>query len=418
MLVYQGAVPSPFPSRKFQKMVPSSNTADLVTLAGLLAPFDRQRFMDEHYGQKHLHLKGDPGRFEELFGWQSVDELLESTVLWDNRSVAMSLQGQSLGPKDFCYPAKDRLGDDVQRPHPAKVTDLLNQGATLILDFIDRLNSGARRVSETLEAAFVAPVTASAFVSWQRRAGYSAHFDSQEVFALQIAGHKTWRLYGGRFEAPADLPGYRSPDISPENKKELMGEVETSVEMAPGDLLYVPAGQFHEALTQDEASLHLSLGVMRQTGHDLLKTMMDFFPQMLEVRRTLPHVDAHAANQEALAAMGRRLGEALQKPSLLGQVGMFQRVQAFQNWGGIRVHDRRALRRFRVRWQWARLEGQRYAQAGQPPAELSPEAAQLAEWLWPRDVIDEMEIGQAPLAPESIAAAAEALIEAGFLEPL
>ncbi len=72
----------------------------------------------------------------------------------------------------------------------------------------------------------VAPTSASAYVSWQRQQGFAAHFDTQEVFVLQLAGRKAWRLYSGRFDNPAEIQGYRSGDLDPETKRAAMGQVE------------------------------------------------------------------------------------------------------------------------------------------------------------------------------------------------
>jgi hypothetical protein len=390
------------------------------SFGALLAPFDRERFLSEHYGRKALHLAGPAQRFERLLGWQGLDELLAQTSLWSNHSVAMAVAGQNLTPDQFCTWGKNRLGDRVRVPNHAKIAGHLRQGATLVVDFIDRLDPAVRAIAEILEAVLLAPVTASAFISWQRQQGYPVHFDTQEVFALQVAGRKAWRLYSGRFEHPAELKGYRASDLDPDTKRAALGQVETRIELAPGDLLYVPAGQFHEALALDEASLHISFGVMRPTAHDFLTTLLEALPTDPAFRKPLPAGDDAAQHSAWLADLAERLGAAVANPARAQELMQFQRARALERWGGLTVRDRRVVRRFRVRWLGARLDGQSLTLPGRAPATLSPEAAKLAAWALPQDLIDERRLvaALAPLPPPMIAQAVGALVSAGLFETI
>lgn len=390
------------------------------TFGALLSPFDRQRFLAEIYGRQPLHLPGRDDRFDGLLGWEGLQELLAATPLWDNRSVALAVDGRTLPPEAFCYWATDRLGDRARRLDVAQIATLLRQGATLVVDFIDRLAPGIRAIAETLECVLQAPVTASAFVSWQRHQGYPPHFDTQQVFALQLVGRKAWRLYRGRFAAPAERNGFRSTDVPPEQKRQMMGEVEARIELTPGDLLYVPAGQFHEALALDEASLHVSFGVMQPTAQDFIESLVEALPQDPLFRTPLPHPDDDSRSRgTALATLSERLASILAAPATDRQLQRFQRAKAYDRWSGLDIAGRRALRRFRVRWRGARLHGNRLSlPAQEAPIELSPEGAELAAWALSRDLVSEDQIlGSGVVTPIAAASAVEGLLTAGLLEP-
>lgn len=385
----------------------------------LLAPFDRERFLLEHYGRTPLHVPGPAARFERLLGWAGLDALLAETSLWSNNSIAMALSKETLTPDQYCVRGKDRLGDQVRVPDHAKIVGLMRRGATLVVNYIDRLDPSVRAIAEMLEAVLLAPITASAFISWQRVQGYPPHFDTQEVFALQVAGHKAWRLFSGRFDRPAKLRGYRPMDLSTEAKQKMMGEVESSIQLAPGDLLYVPLGQFHAALAQDEASLHVSFGIQRPTAHDFLTSLFEELPADPAFRQPLPVDDGAAAQASWLSALAERLGAAVANPARAQELAAFQRAKAFERWGGLTVRDRRKVQRFRVRWLGARLDGQSLALPGRPPVTLSPEAARLAAWALPQDLIDERRLveAMAPLPPPAIGETVQALVRAGLLDP-
>jgi len=385
----------------------------------LLGAVDRQRFLDDYYGQRHLHVRGDPERFASILTLDEVEELMAKTGFWDTRSLAMAKASRGLDEREFCIAAKDRFGETVQRPHPAKVAQQLREGASLVLDHIDRMTPGVRRVTEAVEAALVEPLTATGFVSWKRVQGYGLHFDSQEVIALQLHGRKTWRLYSGRYDAPLDeVPGFNTLDMTPEQKAEQLGEVAAQIEMGPGDLLYVPAGQWHGALAQDEVSLHVSLGIRRPTGFQLLETMREALPQLAEVRRPFPHPDRMQANARHLRDMANAMQSALCTDAMPQQAARFQKSKAFALWGDIEVFDRRAPQRFRVRWPYASLEGASYRPAERPPVALPPEAAKLAAWLWRQDTVDDRQLLSGPLSQQALQQAVPALVQAGVLEPM
>lgn len=386
----------------------------------LLAPFDRERFVLEHYGKAPLHVPGPAARFERLLGWAGLDGLLAETSLWSNNSIAMALSKETLMPDQYCVRGKDRLGDPVRVPDYAKVVGLMRRGATLVVNYIDRIDPTVRAIAEMIESVLLAPITASAFISWQRVQGYPPHFDTQEVFALQVAGHKAWRLYTGRFDRPAKLRGYRPMDLSTEAKQQMMGEVESRIELAPGDLLYVPLGQFHAALAMDEASLHVSFGIARPTAYDYLSTLLEQLPADPAFRQPLPLNDDPAGRTAWLADLAERVGAAVGNPARTQELAAFQRAKAFERWGGLTVRDRRVVRRFRVRWIGARMNGDKLTVPGRPPATLSPEAAKLAHWAWPQDLIDERNLvaAMAPMPSPAVAQAVGTLVSAGLLEPV
>jgi len=392
----------------------------IETFGALLAPFDRERFLAEHYGRKALHVAGAADRFAGVLGWEDIDALLAQTSLWSSHSLALAQGGQSLPPDLFCRWGHNRLGDRVRVPDHAKVAGLMRQGATLVVDFIDRLVPAVRAVAECLEAALLAPTSANVYVSWHRQQAFAAHFDTQEVFVLQLAGRKAWRLYGGRFENPAELKGYRSSEIDPERKRQLMGQVEQRIELSPGDLLYVPLGQFHEALALDEASLHVTFGVMRPTAHDFLTKLLETLPADPAFRAPLPASEDPDVLRLWVQDLAQRLDALLASQDRLHEMAEFKRSRAFERWGGLAVRDRRVVQRFRVRWQGARLDGQQFTLPGRPSATLSPDAARLAAWAWPQDLVDERRIvtAMAPLPPPAIGEAVRALVGAGLLEPV
>jgi hypothetical protein len=81
------------------------------------------------------------------------------------------------------------------------------------------------------------------------------------------------------------------------------GATVLDIVVEPGDTLYLPRGWLHEALTSDEDSLHLTIGVNVVTWLDAFRAALERLEDDVEFRRSLP-TDAVGADGlvERLAA--------------------------------------------------------------------------------------------------------------------
>jgi len=59
-------------------------------------------------------------------------------------------------------------------------------------------------------------------------------------------------------------------------------------ELTPGDVLYLPRGVVHSAAAQQGVSLHLTLGILATTAHDVLAALVDAAAEDATFRRSLP----------------------------------------------------------------------------------------------------------------------------------
>ena len=151
--------------------------------------------------------------------------------------------------------------------------------------------------------------TCGLFFAPPRSQGFTLHHDRKDVFVLQIAGRKTWRLH-----RPAEPYPIRN---SVDNEFDALAGAEPllEVELEPGDMLYVPRGFLHKPFTTDEHSLHLSFGVETITWLDVLHEMMRNAPAF---RRSVPSRyfgAAPAGLRDEVTAMLAELadGEALRR---------------------------------------------------------------------------------------------------------
>jgi ribosomal protein L16 Arg81 hydroxylase len=260
----------------------------LTTLESLLDPIDPIEFRDQYYGKKPLLIRGNPKKFEGLFTWDDLNRLL-NTLPYPNPHVS------TVVPKI--------------RTEAASHTSLIEEcraGSALILSQLHILNPKVGEFVRALEAETGEPLAVSMVQSQAAQTAFALHFDRQDVFALHLDGRKGWRVYDRTVEKPI-LVMAEKPEYPPSHP--IM-----EFEMTPGDVLYIPRGNWHQALAQNGPSMHLSLIVGARTGIDFLTWLIDELREDVRFRHELPlsFADEAADVREArLREHVATLGDAL-----------------------------------------------------------------------------------------------------------
>ena len=81
-------------------------------------------------------------------------------------------------------------------------------------------------------------------------------------------GEKTWMVFKGMADHPIKHRAFEG--WSNERHEQLKGELWREVRMRPGDLLYLPRGQYHYALADDGPCAHIAWGVTYPIGMDVM----------------------------------------------------------------------------------------------------------------------------------------------------
>jgi hypothetical protein len=163
---------------------------------------------------------------------------------------------------------------------PREVAAEFDGGATLVLQGLHHHWHAAAVFCRGLEEALGCPVQANAYWTPASAQGFAVHHDTHDVFVLQVAGHKRWRVY----EPVLELP------LRDQRWSKDLGEVGAPVldfVLGPGDTLYLPRGWPHEAETSDEASLHITVGLHPPSRLDALRAALDACADDVEFRRAL-----------------------------------------------------------------------------------------------------------------------------------
>lgn len=296
--------------------------------AALLAPFDEQRFWDEHYGRKPLHIRhGDTGAPQSvrtgLMTFAGLDEMMNEPARWTSESIKLVINGRGVDPAHYMV-SREFAGGPAIRPDPALIATLMGVGATLIIDGMEDQSGTLRSMCQSLGQRFGAKASVNLYASSRGVQGFGSHCDPHEVFAVHCAGEKTWRIYENAEDAPVESILIRDQDYIDRTK----GKVAMQVTMRPGDLLYIPRGVYHDALASTERSLHLTFGVQPLYGVvvlDLLREMALSDPAM---RAYLTPAQDSEALRRQLEGIATALAGMVDTLGMLEDIAVRQRTLA------------------------------------------------------------------------------------------
>ena len=222
--------------------------------------------------------------YEDLFSAAAVDELISERGL-RTPFLRMAKNGSVLAATTFTRSGgtgatiADQVADD-------KVLAQLAGGATLVLQALHRSWPPLIRFGGDLAAELGHPVQINAYITPPENQGFAAHYDTHDVFVLQVAGSKRWTIHSPVIEDPL-------PSQTWEQRKSQVAARATEpplidTVLRPGDALYLPRGYLHSAVAQGEVSIHLTVGVHPLTAYDLARELIAAAAADRELRRSLP----------------------------------------------------------------------------------------------------------------------------------
>lgn len=297
----------------------------MKSFSQLLSPISEETFYSELFGHRAVHIPGRDDKFAGVFSWEDFRRLLNMTGIWTAASLKLKLDRQDVPPPLYCQRTIDRNQATVWQPDPLRVMEFAGRGASLICNQVETLHPGILAVLRLLEAALGGRASCNIYCSWPGHQAFDSHYDKHEVFALAIAGEKTWRLYEGRVDNPIHHAMFPTETQAQLDAKK--GKVVQQLTLGPGDLLYIPRGQFHDALATDTACLHLSFAVALPNGLNVLTDAWERAAQDALFRANLPLAGSRSSDA-ALAAHLNRLRDRF--IDLISAESFVERVKALQ----------------------------------------------------------------------------------------
>ena len=242
---------------------------------------DVRSFLDRVWTRAPLHRpRADPSAFADLFSLDDVDRFVASS---SPRLPTFRLvrDGKPLDPSRYTRTAKVGGQQVTGMGDPSRIFDEFRSGATIVFQGLHRSHPPLTRFCRALELELSHAVQANAYVTPAGSRGLGVHYDTHDVFVLQLAGTKAWTIHEPVLVDP--LPSQPWKGTADD-----AGEAILSVELQAGDCLYVPRGFLHSARAQEELSAHLTIGVVTTTWHDVVRELVAGTAEEPEFRRALP----------------------------------------------------------------------------------------------------------------------------------
>jgi bifunctional lysine-specific demethylase and histidyl-hydroxylase NO66 len=279
----------------------------------------------------------EPDGFDDLLTLEDVDFILTTTAL---RTPAFRLvkQGKQLDERFYTKWAGVGARGAHGAADPGKVFSLFQEGATIVLQAMQRYWLPLAHFVRDLELTLTLPAQANAYITPPGSRGLAVHYDTHDVFVLQVAGKKHWEVFDPVIEAP--LPSQHSME------DEVRAPV-LEADLEPGDTLYIPRGWRHAATAEKATSAHLTIGVLNYAWYDVFQEVLSHAKDELAFRESLPVAYAAEGSgfAEDLSARLRLLRDWLQRvdvedvattlrrrfwsaraPTLVGQMAQLDRL--------------------------------------------------------------------------------------------
>jgi ribosomal protein L16 Arg81 hydroxylase len=244
---------------------------------------DHGVFATDHWSRTPLltRAKELPTGFADLLSADDVDELVADRALRtpffrtvrEGDGLPVPLRTLNAGGK--------RIGDVVD---PDALFAQHTGGATLVLNALHRSWPPVARFCRQLATELGHPTQCNAYVTpGGHSRGFDWHHDTHDVFVLQVSGRKRWVVHEPVLRLPLPSQTRVGADLVPDGAEPLF-----DVELEAGDCLYLPRGYVHAALTTDEHSVHLTVGVLSITWNDVLADAVALAADDEQFRDALP----------------------------------------------------------------------------------------------------------------------------------
>ena len=222
--------------------------------------------------------------YDDLFSLAAVDELLSRRGLRTPfirlaKDGAVVPTGRYTRSGGAGAGVADQVADD-------RVLALFLDGHTIVLQALHRLWPPLIDFAGALTSDLGHPVQINAYITPSSSQGFAAHYDVHDVFVLQVAGEKRWRVHEPVHPDPLrDQPWTDHRDAVAARAQE---EPVIDTVLRPGDSLYLPRGYLHAAEALGDVSCHLTVGVHPVTRQAVVESLLDLVTDDPALRASLP----------------------------------------------------------------------------------------------------------------------------------
>jgi lysine-specific demethylase/histidyl-hydroxylase NO66 len=251
---------------------------------------DPATFLARFWERHPLHHRASD-RFDDLLTFEDVDHMVSAMGL---RVPAFRLvkDGETIPSTSYTKSGKIGSAPVTGVADPARIFQLFQDGATIVLQGMHRFWLPLAGFCRDLELELGHPTQVNGYITPPGSQGFAVHEDPHDVFVLQAFGRKQWEVH-----EPAASSSTPTDAGAP-----------LTVELQPGDSLYIPKGAPHSARTQEAVSGHLTVGIHAYEWADLVREVLNDIEKDESFAERLP-AGFHRDPANFTSAVTAKLGE-------------------------------------------------------------------------------------------------------------
>ena len=270
-------------------------------LKWLLHPVDPEGFLLDHWEKRpRVITRSNRDYYDSILTLQDVDNILSNSSL-RSPDIRLARDGKSISVD--VLKTNDLLSQPVMYD---SLFDEYRNGATIILQFLHERWPPLSELCQALSFRFSAAFQANVYVTPKSSQGFAAHFDDHDVFILQVAGRKRWKVH--------DQPMIYLP-TKQETRHSIAAATDDKsyqqFDLCEGDCAYIPRGWVHEATSLESGSIHVTVGALTLTWGHLIRRAVSEACSTDQYRRSLP--PGFATNEEIKAEAATRLARYISR---------------------------------------------------------------------------------------------------------
>lgn len=239
----------------------------------LLQKIELNEFRKSYWERKFLHISRESKDFySSLLKFDQLDVLLRLAVF--HQASCVELVRSDNGEIETRQVAQGRS----HKSSLATIHEHYVEGYSILLNKLHQLWPSITEFCMVLQDEIRHRIGANLYVTPPNAQCFNPHFDTHDVFILQIYGSKNWSISESPIELPLEqdsLQNYGSYE---------QGDA-SEVQLNAGDFLYIPRGQVHKAQSSDNTSIHLTIGIHVLREVDIVKAAIDEISKELIVLR-------------------------------------------------------------------------------------------------------------------------------------
>lgn len=273
----------------------------------VLSPFSYENFFKEYVGIKPLVMLGG----ESLHRAKIAGDDPKADLLKDYKKYAATLTCHSNTPS---IPPPVAHDVDNAEEFWQLIEEFHKLGYTVRIPEVTNFTPELSLFTRSLEKLIESPVGVVVFWSAPGAAA-PVHYDEVDVIVIQLTGEKRWFIsedqptlankWKQAGEGPPPLERYKTVDV------------------APGDLLYLPRGTAHTVQSISE-SIHLSIGFVPLTVRDGMQAVLDHYSDLeRSIRTSLGSRADDWSEEEMVSSVNVQIRQGLEKLLSLSQSDEF-----------------------------------------------------------------------------------------------